>query len=106
MEEISSYKIQLNEKLQTKDVIKIYNYASKSDYNIYLYRENVIADAENLPKLLSFFFVTPLNNSLVMIVDGKNTHDGYEEVKSILDKTIQGEFRVSHKMHTGKSVVV
>ncbi|WP_164217910.1 hypothetical protein [Virgibacillus sp. YIM 98842] len=106
MEEISSYKIKLNRKLETKDIIKIHELALKSNFSIYVYRESSIADAENLPKLLSFFFFASKNHSLVMIIDGQHAEKGYHQIKSLLRNTIKGEWRVTHKIQSDISVAI
>ncbi|PAV28799.1 hypothetical protein CIL05_14320 [Virgibacillus profundi] len=107
MEEISSYEIHLKEELQTKDVMEIHQFSLKGENNIYLYRENVIADARNLPKLLSFFFITPKSNSIVMIIDGVNTKESYEDIISILDDQAKNTvLRVNHQLQSNESIVV
>ena|SRR5690625_2609920 len=106
MEEISSYKIKLNRKLETGDLVKIHELALKSNFTIYVYRENSIADAENLPKLLSFFLFAAKNQSLVMIIDGQHAEKGYHKVKSLLQNTIKGEWRVTHKIQNDTSIAI
>jgi hypothetical protein len=106
MEEISSYKIRLNRKLETEDIVNIHQLAQNSNFSIYVYRENSIADAENLPKLLSFFFFSSKNHSLVMIIDGQYAECGYHKVKSLLQNSIKGEWRVTHKIQNDISIAV
>jgi|SRR5690625_3663322 hypothetical protein len=106
MEEISSYKIKLTRKLETEDIINIHDLALKSDFTIYVYRENTIADAANLPKLLSFFLFSSKNHSLIMIIDGQYAERGYPKVKSLLQNSIKGEWKVTHKIQNDISIAV
>ncbi|GAB3793081.1 hypothetical protein [Virgibacillus kimchii] len=106
MQEISSYKIKLNRKLETEDVVKIHSLARKSDFTIYVYRENSIADANNLSKLLSFFLFAPKNHAFVMIIDGQHAEQGFHKVKSILQNTIKGEWRGTHKIKNDISIAI
>lgn len=106
MEEITSYKIRLKRNLDTKDVVKIHELARNSNFTIYVYRENSIADAENLPKLLSFFFFSTKNHSIVMIIDGQHAEQGFHKVKSVLQNTIKEEWRVTHKIQHDISIAI
>ncbi|MFC3039922.1 hypothetical protein ACFOGI_06620 [Virgibacillus xinjiangensis] len=107
MPEISSYEIELDRNIGTQDIIALHHYCSKSHLNIYLYRDNLIADAGNLPKLLSFFYFNRKNQPFVMILDGENVKEGYREIHSLLkEKTIHEELRANHKMTGDKSVAI
>lgn len=106
MEEISSYKIKLTKKLETEDIINIHELALKANFTIYVYREDTIADATNLPNLISFFTFSAKNRSLVMIIDGHSAEKGYHKVKSLLKSTIKGEWRVTHKIQNDISVAI
>ncbi|MFA1818746.1 hypothetical protein ACDX78_00865 [Virgibacillus oceani] len=106
MEEISSYKIKLTKKLETADIINIHELALKSNFTIYVYREDTIADATNLANLISFFSFSSKNRSLVMIIDGQYAENGYHKVKSLLKNTIKGEWRVTHKIQNDISVAI
>ncbi|WP_087973102.1 hypothetical protein [Oceanobacillus rekensis] len=71
MDIIESYKIQLQDKLHTEEILDLHQIASHSNSNIYLYRKHMIADAENLPKLLSFFLTTEADETFTLINDGE-----------------------------------
>ncbi|MFC4556921.1 HPr family phosphocarrier protein [Virgibacillus kekensis] len=107
MTEISSYKIQLTQTLSTHDIVELHQFASLSDCTFYLYRENAIADAANLPKLLSFFFLTPETDQIVIIVDGPNAEEAYNELEQLLENQVKkAEQRTFHKVQDGASVVI
>ncbi|MFC2950283.1 hypothetical protein [Virgibacillus sediminis] len=107
MPEISSYEIELDRNIGTQDIIALHQYSSKSNLNIYLYRDNMIADAKNLPNLLSFFYVNLKNQPFVMILDGENVEEGYRRIQSLLkEKTIHEEWRATHKLTGDKSVAI
>jgi len=84
MEEISSYKIKLTKELKIEDIINIHELALKSNFTIYVNREDTIADAKKLPNLISFFTFPAKNRSLVMIIDGHSAERGYHKVKSLI----------------------
>ncbi|MFC4024273.1 hypothetical protein ACFOUV_10760 [Oceanobacillus longus] len=69
MDIIESYKIQLNDTLHMKEIMDLHQLASDCKANIYLYRKHMIADAENLPKLLSFFLTTKREETFTIIND-------------------------------------
>lgn len=86
MHEITSYKIQLEQQLQTKDIMKIHQFSIQKDVNIYLYRKESMAEAKNLPKLLSFFFIGS-HHEILLIIEGKNASQAYSQLTSILSQT-------------------
>lgn len=83
MREISSYKIKLNGKLRTEDIMKIYQYSLKKDMNIYLYHKESMANARNLPNLLSFFFVCN-HDEILLIIEGKEASKTYQQLNHLL----------------------
>lgn len=86
--------------------MKIHKLARFSDFTMYVYREHSIADAENLPKLLSFFLFASKNQSFVMIIDGQHAEETYLKVKSLLRNSINGEWKVTHKIRNDISIAV
>ncbi|MCJ0931392.1 hypothetical protein [Virgibacillus halodenitrificans] len=106
MNEISSYQIYLNNKIPTKDIIRIHQLAVESSYNIYLYRDSAIADARNLPKLISFFFLSSKKKNIKLIIDGEDAKNCYKEIKQILDNHIEAQLRAEHKVYNNQSIVV
>ncbi|GAB3068438.1 hypothetical protein [Virgibacillus ainsalahensis] len=106
LQEISSYKIDLND-ITIEEIIALYQYTFKSNLNVYFYCENVIADAGNLPKLLSFFFITAKRNPIVMIIDGENVQEGYNNIASLLhNQAMHAELRVNHKVTSDKAITI
>ncbi|AVQ98874.1 hypothetical protein ACTWPF_11810 [Oceanobacillus sp. M65] len=106
MSELSSYKIQLNQNIHTQDIVKIHHYAVKNDVNMYLYRDHLIADTKNLPKLLSFFLLCRKNQSLVLIIDGQDAKEVYYMISQLLNKSIKVELRKENIMEKDKTVLI
>lgn len=84
MEKIESYKIKLQDKLHTKEILSLHQIASDSNSNIYLYRNQMIADAENLPKLLSFFLTTETDEPFTLINDGEMDDENQNNLTDFL----------------------
>ncbi|MGP4068323.1 MULTISPECIES: hypothetical protein [Halobacillus] len=82
MEELSSYQLHLHQPLQTNQVMKLYKLVSKSNQNVYVHQNHLIADSGHLPKLMSFFLLMDINEPLVMIIDGEEVEQTFQEIES------------------------
>lgn len=83
MQELSSYQITLKRPLKTNQVMKLYKTITKNGCDLYLHQKHLIADGGHLPKLLSFFLFMDLDHSFVMIIDGENVDQVYDEIEGI-----------------------
>ncbi|WP_067730096.1 hypothetical protein [Oceanobacillus damuensis] len=107
MDIIESYKVQLNSKLPMKDVLQLHQIASSSSSNIYLYRNHMIADAENLPKLLSFFLTTDNKETFTLIKDGITEESDSNTIKEFLENSsIKVNFKIEYETSDQESIVI
>ncbi|SDJ76012.1 hypothetical protein [Sediminibacillus albus] len=107
MKEITSYQVDLTYQLTTQEIMELYRFTVKSDHDIYLYQDNQIADAGNFPKLLSFFLVATTKQPLVVIIDGKDPDNCYQQFKKLLNKNVKkSQIRNRHKTEKGISIVI
>ncbi|SFG28197.1 hypothetical protein SAMN05216353_1327 [Halobacillus alkaliphilus] len=88
MEELSSYQLHLHQPLQTNQVMKLYKLVSKSNQNIYLHQNHLIADGGHLPKLMSFFLLMDIEEPLVMIIDGEEVEETFQEIEDSWQENI------------------
>lgn len=89
MKEITSYQIDLLNELDTKDITDLYHYVSSSNYDVYLYQKGHIADAENFPKMISFFLLTKKQEPLVVIIDGEKPEEAFQYIKLLLNQHVK-----------------
>ncbi|WP_010649623.1 HPr family phosphocarrier protein [Oceanobacillus massiliensis] len=107
MDKIGSYKIKLNDNMHMKEVLKLHQIASNCSSNIYLYREQMIADTKNLPKLLSFFLTTSADQTFSMIIDGENAEKDHKEITSFLERdTINVLYEADYHINEDESIVI
>lgn len=108
MKQLSSYKLQLGqEHLSMEEVMNIYRFVSQSTYDVYLYQDDLIADASNLPKLLSFFLYFRKEESILMIIDGENVEYAYQKIMKICEEPIEEcLIRNSHKAEEDMAILV
>jgi len=89
LNQISSYYIHLKEqRLSMEEIMNIYRFVNRSTYDVYLYQDDLIADACNLPKLLSFFLYYRKNERILMIIDGENVEYAYQKIMKYCEKPI------------------
>ena len=88
MQEIASHTIKIKRKLLTKDLLEIYKFAIHNDINIYLYHQNAMADARDLPKLLSFFMVDT-HEEVLLIIEGSQAEKVYPELIPLFNEPKQ-----------------
>jgi len=88
MQEIASYQIEINTALETKDLLDIYQFATQKEIQIYLYHEQSMANAHNLPELLSFFFVNP-HEEVLLIIEGNHAKQAYKQLLPLLTRKLQ-----------------
>lgn len=90
MKQIASYQIQLGKQhITMEEMMNIYRFVSQSSYDVYLYQNDLIADASNLPKLLSFFMYSDKESSILMIIDGENVEYAYQKILKICEEPIE-----------------
>lgn len=58
MDKLKYYKIKLNHDFHMKEILRLHQAALKCKSKIYLSQSDMIADAKDLPKLLSFFLAS------------------------------------------------
>ncbi|WP_181349031.1 hypothetical protein [Thalassobacillus sp. CUG 92003] len=80
MNQLASYHIHLNQSFTTNEVMSIHNMIQHFNIDMYLHQEDLIADAKNLPKLLSFFLYADVSKPLLLIMDGENAEQGYQQL--------------------------
>ncbi|MGP4075006.1 hypothetical protein [Halobacillus sp. K22] len=88
MEELSSYQLHLHQPLQTNQVMKLYKLVSRSNQNVYLHQNHLIADGGHLPKLMSFFLLMDIKEPLVMIIDGEEVEKTFQEIENSWQENI------------------
>jgi len=88
MQEIASYQIEINKALDTKELLNIYQLATQMETHIYLYNKQSMADAHNLPELLSFFFVNP-HEEVLLIIEGNHAKQAYKQLLPLLTRKLQ-----------------
>lgn len=88
MQEIASYKIELNRQLKTKNLLEIHQFSILNDIKIYLYHEDAVADAHNLPELLSFFLINP-HEEVLLILEGPHAKQIYPQLLPLIQQTAQ-----------------
>ncbi|WP_173916660.1 hypothetical protein [Halobacillus sp. Marseille-Q1614] len=81
MTQLSSFHITFKQPLSTTQILKINKQSSKSDHQIYLHQNHLIADASHLTKLLSFFLFVNTEEPILMIIDGKNVEEMLQSIQ-------------------------
>ena len=87
MQEIASYKIAIQQPLQTKDILNIYEFAQQKDVNIYLYHKDAMADSRDLPKLLTFFLVNA-HDEMLVIIEGKAAKQVHQQLQNVFQQHV------------------
>ena len=107
MREIHSYQVHLSDQLTTKKILDLNQFVKKSNHDIYLYQDAHIADAGNCPKLLSFFLVADIRQPIVIVIDGDNPENIYEQIRQLIGKNVKSfEIRNSLKGTSSVSFVI
>ncbi|SDL79810.1 hypothetical protein SAMN05216244_0795 [Sediminibacillus halophilus] len=105
LKEITSYQVDLTYQLTTHEMMKLYHYVSKSEYDVYLYQNGQVADAGNFPKMLSFFLIATSKKPLVIVIDGEKPDEGYRHIKQLLNKNVkQAKIRNRHKVEVDNDI--
>ncbi|WP_249869946.1 hypothetical protein [Oceanobacillus saliphilus] len=103
---IESYKVQLRDKLHMKDLLNLHQIASNSSSSIYLYRNHMIADAENLPKLLSFF-LTIKNDEIFTLLNDVPPEENPAKIMDFLDhESLNVLLKVDYQASDNESIVI
>ncbi|WLV25615.1 hypothetical protein QR721_05250 [Aciduricibacillus chroicocephali] len=88
MQEIASHTIKIQKKLMTKDLLEIHTFAIHRDINIFLYHQEAMADARDLPKLLSFFMIDP-HDEVLLIIEGNHAEQVYPKLIPLFSESKQ-----------------
>lgn len=92
MTELNSYEIRLHRPLKTTQIMKFYKTISKSDCDVYLHQNSLIADGGHLSKLLSFFLFIDLDEPILLIIDGKSVECTYDDVQELWKDSIENTY--------------
>lgn len=107
LEQLTSYQVQFKQRIDMEEVMNIYHFIVDSSYDLYLYQDHLIADASNLPKLLSFFFYYDTDRPFVMILDGKDVTYAYNKIMSICEEPIENcVVRRFHEANRDQAILV
>ncbi|MFQ3546050.1 hypothetical protein Q7A53_18365 [Halobacillus rhizosphaerae] len=88
MKELSSYHVYFHQPLTTNQIVNIHKLSTKNKQSVYLHQNHLIADAGHLTKLLSFFLFVNVDEPVLLIIDGENVEDVYEELQSLCTDNI------------------
>lgn len=81
LKELYSYQIQFHQPLKTNQIMKLHKLISSNNHQMYLHQGQSIADAGHLPKLLSFFLFMNLDQPIILIIDGENAEEAFNEIE-------------------------
>ncbi|KGX91680.1 hypothetical protein N781_03750 [Pontibacillus halophilus JSM 076056 = DSM 19796] len=79
MRQIHSYQIHLSNSITLEHIIQIHQDVAEHASDVYLYQGDQIADAKQLPNLLSFFMVKEAGD-LLLIIDGVDVEEIYNKI--------------------------
>ena len=109
MNELTSYKIHLNQQLTTNEILNIHHYVANNECDVYLHQNHLIADAGNVTKLLSFFLLADTQSPIKMIIDGECVDHHYDQLSVLWEQRIEKcdlQTKYDHSITNNISIVV
>lgn len=107
MKELTSYQLDLSKNLSSKEITSLYEFVSTNKCDLYLYQKGHIADAQNFPKLISFFLLSSIKEPLVVIIDGEKPEEIFQRITNLLNQHVKRSIiRKRHQTTENNSIVI